>query len=123
MRYIIEISFKIKNDSSFNILKNNLFENATIYNCSSIYNLNETEGENNKIKINNYITIITFNDKSNLFLFIDEIKNNKNFIIDSVFDESIYKLLYASRYYLKTKVSKDIRDKYLSSPDKINIIS
>lgn len=119
--YYIEISFKIKKNESFQDLQNNVKELSELSNCSSFCNLSEVEGENNKIKINNLISLISFQEETNLFYFIKEINKNKKYYIDCIFNEYKSELLYASSYYLKHKINKQNKNKFKNFKNKLNI--
>jgi hypothetical protein len=76
-------------------------------------NLEEEDGTT-KIPRYHYIYVIIFSDNSfdNLIKFVKFIKNyKKSCYIECVYDNDIYKLLYASSYYLNNS-NKELSKKY-----------
>ena len=112
MGYNIEISVNLLKVTKFSEIENTIRCVAKSYNCNNIYVITEDDGT---IKIPRYqcIYVVNFLDENfeNLIKFLKFIKKYKSSYIECIYDNDIYKLLYASSFYLKT-VDKDLSKKY-----------
>ena len=85
---------------------------AKFYNCNDIYCFTEESGTHNMPRYH-YIYVINFLDENfnNLIKFLKNIKQYKTSQIESIYYNNIYKLLYASSYYLNN-IDKELSQKY-----------
>jgi hypothetical protein len=113
MGYNIELSLNMLNVTKFSEVEKTIYYVAELYNCDNIYSFSEEDGTT-KIPRYHYIYVIIFSDNSfdNLIKFVKFIKNyKKSCYIECVYDNDIYKLLYASSYYLNNS-NKELSKKY-----------
>ena len=112
MGYNVEISVNMLKETKFSEIEKMIICTAEYYNCDNIYSLSEEDGT---IKIPRYhcIYVLNFMDDNfeNLIKFIKFIKTNKSSYIECIYDNDIYKLLYASSFYLK-HIDKELSKKY-----------
>jgi hypothetical protein len=112
MGYNVEISINILKETKFSEVENTIQHVAEFYNCDNIYSLSEEDGTK-KIPIYNCIYVINFVDENfdNLIKFLKFIKRNKSSYIECIYENDVYKLLYASSFYLKS-IDKELSKKY-----------
>jgi hypothetical protein len=112
MGYYVEISLNMLKETHFSEFENTIVDIANSYNCESIYLISEEDGT---IKIPRYhcVFVIHFIDENfdNFIKFLRIIKHSKKGNIESIYDNDINKLLYASSYYL-SKINKEASNKY-----------
>jgi hypothetical protein len=112
MGYNVEISVNLLKETNFSEIENTIHEVAKLYNCENIYSINE---ENGALKIPRYhcIYIIHFAEEyfENLIKFLKFFRKFKSSYIECVYDNDIYKLLYASSFYLKN-ADKELSKNY-----------
>jgi hypothetical protein len=110
--YNIEISINMIKETNYSEVESTIQCIAKYYNCDDIYCFYEEDGT---IKNPRYhcIYVVNFLDENfnNLIKFIKYIKEYKYTHIESIYDNNIYKLLYASSYYLNN-IDKEISKKY-----------
>ena len=112
MTYTIEISFDIRNKSSFTNFKNKLLEIADKNKCISNYTLHEMEG-GQYVERNHCILTINFNQPDECENFIKYIKPIKKVYIECIYKENPgFKIIYSSSYYQKKKMSNEGRKIY-----------
>jgi len=113
MGYNIEVSFNILKNSRVTNIKNNLESLATNCGCTNIYD--DYEFENNiYYKREHCVTSIYFENKNiyNLKKFLEIIKDTKELYIETIYDDDLNYLLYASKYYLIQKMDKRCANAY-----------
>ena len=112
MGYNIEISVNLLKVTKFSEIENTIHCVAKSYNCNNIYSITEDDGTK-KIPIYQCIYVINFLDEhfENLIKFLKFIKQYKSSYIECIYDNDIYKLLYASSFYLKS-IDKELSKKY-----------
>jgi len=113
MGYNIEVSFNILKNSRVTNIKNNLESLATNCGCTNIYD--DYEFENNiYYKREHCVTSIYFENKNiyNLKKFLEIIKDTKELYIETIYDDDLNYLLYASKYYLTKKMDKRSANTY-----------
>lgn len=112
MGYNIEISVNILKETKFSEIENTIHNIAQLYNCYNIYTVSEEDGT---LKIPRYHSIYVINfleeDFDNLIKFLKYFKNYKSGYIECIYDNDIYKLLYASSFYLNN-IDKELSKKY-----------
>jgi hypothetical protein len=112
MGYNIEISVNMIKETKFSEIETIIVNTAELYGCESVVTISEEDGT---IKIPRYHMIFVINffedDFENFIKFIKYIKDYKKCYIESICNNSIYKLLYASSTYLKN-IDKEISNKY-----------
>lgn len=112
MGYNVDISVNLLKYTNFSEIENIIQNAAKLYDCNNIYLINEEDGT---IKISRYhcIYVINFLDNNfdNFIKFLKFIKQQKLTYIECIYDDNIYKLLYASTFYLTT-IDKNISNKY-----------
>ena len=112
MGYNVEISVNVLKETKFSEIENTIHEVAEHYNCEKIYTISEEDGT---LKIPRYhcIFVIHFSKDyfENLIKFLNFFKKYKSSYIECIYDNEIYKLLYASSLYLKN-VDKELSKKY-----------
>lgn len=112
MGYNIEISVNMLKETKFSEVEKTIQTIAEFYCCENIYSLTE---ENGTIKIPRYhcIYVINFLDENldNLVKFLKIIKKHKLSYIECIYECDVYKLLYASSFYLQT-IDKELSKKY-----------
>jgi len=103
MSYIVEVAFDVKKIKNIIPFKTELVDNSKKYNCEFFYLNHEMMGSNRKIYRNHYI--LTFHipeNDGNMYLFIKYLSSVRNLYIESIgFDNCKFKLMYASKKYLK----------------------
>ena len=112
MGYNIEISVNMLKQTKFSEIDSIIQGVAEYYDCNNIYSMTEEDGTK-KIPRYHCIYVINFLDDNldKCVKFLKYIRNYKDSYIECVYDNDMYKLLYASSYYLKN-VDKDISKKY-----------
>jgi hypothetical protein len=112
MGYNVEISINILRETKFSEVENTIQNVAKFYSCDNIYLLSEEDGTK-KIPIYKCIYVINFVDENfdNLIKFLKSIKKNKSSYIECIYENDIYKLLYASSFYLKS-IDKELSKTY-----------
>jgi|LakMenEpi03Aug12_release.lakeMendotaPanAssembly.Ray.scaffolds.fasta_scaffold1078030_1 hypothetical protein len=112
MVYNIEISVNLLKETKFLKIEKTINYIARSYSCDNMYLLTEEDGTT-KIPRYHCIYVIIFVDENfdNLIKFIKCIKKNKSIYIECVYENDIYKLLYASSLYLKS-LDKELSKKY-----------
>ncbi len=112
MGYNVEISVNMLKATKFSEVEKTIEGIAEFYSCDNIYSFNEEDGT---IKIPRYhcIYVIYFSDENldNLVKFLKFIKKYKISYIECLYENDVYKLLYASSFYLKS-IDKDLSKKY-----------
>ena len=113
MGYNIELSINMLNVTKFSEIENTIYDVAETYNCNNIYSLNEEDGT---LKIPRYhcVYVVTFSEDSfdDLIKFVKFIKNCKiSCYIECIYNDNIFKLLYASSYYLNNS-NRELSKKY-----------
>lgn len=112
MGYNVDISVNLLKYTNFSEIENTIQNAAKLYDCNNIYLINEEDGT---IKIPRYhcVYVINFLDNNfdNFIKFLKFIKQQKLSYIECIYDDNIYKLLYASTFYLTT-VDKNTSNKY-----------
>ena len=92
---------------SFNLLKHNVSQSkeyienaASQYDCSNVYSITEMEYNNNVYR-NHMVTSVEFNtcNLNNMISFLKQIRKNKKYHIESIFNECTHELVYTSLYY------------------------
>lgn len=112
MGYNIEISVNMLKETKFSEVEKTIEDMAEFYKCDNIYSLTEEDGTK-KIPRYHCIYVINFmyDNFENLIKFLKFIKKFKSSYIECVYDNDIYKLLYASSFYLKS-LDKELSKKY-----------
>jgi len=112
MGYNVEISVNMLKETKFSEVEKTIQSIAEFYNCNNIYLFNEEDGT---IKIPRYhcIYVIYFDDDNlnNLIKFLKFIKKYKISYIECLYENDVFKLLYASSFYLKN-LDKELSKKY-----------
>jgi hypothetical protein len=100
MGYNIEISVNMLKETKFSEVENTIQYMAEFYNCDNIYSFTEEDG-------------INFVDDNfdNLIKFLKFIKKHKSSYIECVYENDVFKLLYASSFYLNN-ADKELSKKY-----------
>jgi len=102
MGYIVEISVNVMKETKYSDIEMYIQEIATYYNCSNIYVISEEDGTQKIPRYHNVITIVFSEEQiENLIKFIKIIKNNRKGYVECIYNDLIYKVIYASSYYLK----------------------
>jgi hypothetical protein len=118
MGYNIEVSFNIVKHGSVTELQNKIQEVARESICNFLYHTYEFEN-NTQYKRNHCLFTINFDSESeiidNFIYFIKNIKKINGIYIESIYDENVNILLYASKYY-----QTQLMDKYLAKNYKQN---
>jgi hypothetical protein len=112
MGYNVEISINILKETKFSEVDKTIQDIAEFYSCDNIYSLSEEDGTK-KIPRYHCIYVISFIDDNfdNLIKFLKFIKKNKSSYIECIYENDIYKLLYASSFYLKS-IDKELSKTY-----------
>jgi hypothetical protein len=112
MGYNIQISVNIIKETNFFEIERNLKDTAELYNCNSIYVSSEEDGTR-KIPRYHCIFEVNFLDENfdNFIKFVKFVKKYRSGYIECIYDNDIYKLIYASSYYLKN-IEKDASKNY-----------
>jgi hypothetical protein len=113
MGYNIELSINMLNVTKFSEIENTIYDVAETYNCNNIYSLNEADGT---LKIPRYhcVYVVTFSEDSfdDLIKFVKFIKKCKiSCYIECIYNDNMFKLLYASSYYLNNS-NRELSKKY-----------
>jgi len=124
MSYTVEIDFYINKHTNLTELNNLL--SAKIEESNGIVWLKDVECENDNTKIQRIhsITIAKFEGNDayfNVLLFIKKMKKIKPFVVNSIYDEVNYKLIYASKYYLTQQIVKNGKVKRIRSYSETDI--
>ena len=112
MGYNVEISVNMLKETRFSEVESTIQDMANYYNCNSIYSINEEDGTK-KIPRYHCVFVINFLDENfaSLIKFLKYMRNYKSSYIECIYDNDIYKLLYASSYYLNN-VDREVSKKY-----------
>lgn len=112
MGYNIEISVNMLKESKFSEIEKTIEGIAEFYSCNNIYSLTDEDGTK-KISRYHCVYVINFIDDNfeNIINFIKFIKKYKSIYIECVYDNDVYKLLYAYAFYLNS-VDKELSQKY-----------
>jgi len=112
MGYNIEISVNLLKETKFSEVEKTILDMAQFYNCNNIYSLTEEDGTK-KIPRYHCVYVINFlyDNFDNLINFLKFLKKYKSSYIECVYDNDLYKLLYASSFYLNT-VDKELSQNY-----------
>jgi hypothetical protein len=112
MGYNIDISVNMVKEKTFSDIETIIVNTAELYGCENIVSISEEDGT---IKIPRYHMIFVINfvedNFENFIKFIKCIKDYKRCYIESIYNNSINKLLYGSSIYLKN-IDKEISNKY-----------
>lgn len=110
--YNIEISINMIKETKHSEVESIIEYIAKSYDCDDIYYFTE-EDITRKIPRYHSIYVINFLDDNfnNLIKFLKNIKQYKTTHIECIYYNNIYKLLYASSYYLNN-IDKEIKKKY-----------
>ena len=102
MGYNIEISVNMLKETNFFEIERNIQDTANFYSCNSLHVSSEEDGTK-KIPRYHCIFVVNFLDENfdNFIKFIKVVKKYKSVYIECIYDNDIYKLIYASSYYLK----------------------
>jgi hypothetical protein len=113
MGYSIEVSFNILKHSSVTETQNFILNLATTYGCISCYVDYEFE-TNVQYKRNHNIIVINFENTNiyNLIEFLKKIKMTSGIFIETIFDDNMNMILYASKYYVTQKMDKLLAKEY-----------
>jgi len=133
MGYNIEVSFNIVKHGSVTELQNKIQELARESICNFLYHTYEFEN-NTQHKRNHCLFTINFDSEHeiihNFIYFIKNIKKMNGLYIESIYDENVNILLYASKYYqsqfMDTYLAKNYKQNKRSrsySEDHIHILS
>jgi len=113
MGYTIEVSFNILKHTSVTETQDYIVNLATSYGCVSCYLDYEYE-TNVQYKRTHSIIVINF-DSSNIYYlleFLKKIKMTSGIFIESIYDDNVNMILYASKYYVTQKMDKFIAKEY-----------
>ena len=112
MGYNIEISVNLLKETKFTEMEEMIEETAKFYNCESVYSFSEEDGTQKIPRYSCVYVIHFFEDNFDNFIeFIRIMKNNCRGYIECVYNNHMFKLIYASSYYLKN-IDKDVSQKY-----------
>jgi hypothetical protein len=113
MGYNVEISVNMLKETKFSELENSIENMAKLHDCESIYSLTEEDGTK-KIPRYHYLFVIhfTYEHLDSFLKFIRIIKSQKMGYIECIYDNHIFKLIYASSYYLTNMIDKESSQKY-----------
>ena len=111
MGYSIELSLEPCKHRNSNSLKELIIEKGKIYNCDNIYHFQEVERSKKRHKCHHIICAsFSYEEIDSLAKFIGVIKALSNVHIESVYeDESQFRVLYASTYYLKQMEKEHVK--------------
>jgi hypothetical protein len=100
-------------ETKFSELENSIENMAKLHDCESFYSLTEEDGTK-KIPRFHYLFVIHFTDEclDSFLKFIRIVKNQKIGYIECIYTNNIFKLIYASSYYLTNMIDKDSSKKY-----------
>ena len=104
-----------KNNKSVNLscrIEKTIYDTAIFYNCNNIYTISEEDGTL-KILRYHYIFVVNFLDAkiNNFIKFVKFAKKYKSCYVECIYYDNVYKLIYASSYYLKN-IDKNACKKY-----------
>ena len=101
MAYQIEISFNLKKRGNLTETKNLIINNAKKYQSNRYYENFEMACRNRTMKRNHYVLTFFFETSQELVAkFIKFIKSESCIYIESIYNDDINELLYASNKYL-----------------------
>ena len=121
MGFNIEVSFKIMVGATYTKKSDFIIANSEENNAIYHYFINELEGRR-KIERSHRIANINFDNINDLKNFIVVIKKEKGYYTDCITTDDVKNdILYASSYYLTTKMTKEGRKKYIESDKKFTI--
>lgn len=128
MGYNIEVSINLLEHTNISEIKKEIADYALDYECNHYYYLYEMEG-GCKFPRNHCVMVINFDDTEifNCGKFVSLLKKKNNLHIECIYeDDTICKLIYASKYYQTTmnknnviKYNKFKRERNLSENEKI----
>ena len=112
MGYNVEISVNILKETKFSEVEKTIQGIAEFYNCDNFYLFNEEDGT---IKIPRYhciyVIYFVYENFDNIVKFLKFIKKYKISYIECLYENDVYKLIYASSFYLKG-LDKELSKKY-----------
>lgn len=114
MGYNIEVSINLLQHNNITEVKKEIADCALDYECDHYYYLYEMEG-GCKIPRNHCVMVINFDDTEifNCGKFLSLLKEKKNLHIECIYeDDTLCKLIYASKYYQTNMMNKDNIIKY-----------
>jgi hypothetical protein len=112
MGYNVEISINMLKETKFSEFESTIQELAELYKCDSIYSINEEDGTKKIPRYHCIFVIIFLNENLDNFIkFLKCIRNYRSSYIECIYDNNLYKLLYASSYYLKN-IDKEASNNY-----------
>lgn len=118
MAYQIEISFNLKKRGNLTETKNLIINNAKKYQSNRYYENFEMACMNRTMKRNHYVLTFFFETSQELVAkFIKFIKSESNIYIESIYNDDINELLYASNKYLNM-MEKECVKAYLTKKKK-----
>ena len=102
MAYIIELSFDLRKKSNLTETKTIFENNALKHGCERFYHNYEISGIRRTIKREHYVMTFIFEENEiEVAKFLKFVKKEKNINIESVvYEDTIVKLMYASKSYL-----------------------
>ena len=102
MAYIIELSFDLRKKSNLTETKTIFENNALKHGCERFYYNYEISGMGRTIKREHYVMTFIFEENEiEVAKFLKFVKKEKNINIESVvYEDTMVKLMYASRSYL-----------------------
>ena len=111
MGYLIELSVDVNKITNISGIKKALFDKAEECNVERYYSFYEFMGKNRKIYRNHCVLSFTFEEYEELIIhFINYVKTFSGVNIESLgYDQLVFKLMYASRKYLRLKTAKNIK--------------
>jgi hypothetical protein len=107
MGYNIEISCNILKNTCLTHLKNDIKNIALNHNCEYLYEDYEFD-KISQFNRNHILITTNFSDSDidNIILFINKIKKYDCFYLESIYNDNLNTLLYASNYYITQKMNK-----------------
>ncbi len=107
MGYNIELSFNVLKNSSGTELLNDVRDLAEECFCENFYEDYEFENKTRYKRNHCIITINFLNEQINYMIkFLNIIKKNKIYYIETIYDENNHSILYASQYFITQKMNK-----------------
>ena len=112
MGYNVDGAVNMNKETKFSEIESTIKDIAKYYDYNNIYSISE-EDRTKKVLRYHYVFVINFLDENfeSFIKFLKYMKNYKHSYIECIYTNDIYKLLYASSYYLKS-VDKDVEKRY-----------
>jgi len=115
MGYNIEISLNMLKETKFSQVDKMIKDMSEFCGCNNIYSLTEEDGTT-KIQRYHCVYIVNFvyDNFENLIKFLKFLKFTKRYksiYVECLYENDLYKLLYASSFYLKN-IDKELSKKY-----------